>query len=430
MTKFDFYLLFTDHIFLCVSILFVCNFFTLLLIRKHIYSIYDPMFFFTILGASSYSVVFITYYFGKISEFYVISFLLTQISFFVGWLLIKPINAIKIKSFDINKSGLWFYIIASITHIASQLIVYYVKGIPLLSVSRLEIFTGGGGFGVFNRLIIITSVLSLSIAIFRVLYDYDRSFIGRLFDNLNILLFIIFSVLSGSKSGLLTFIFIYGLTVFFSKQFYLNRFKEDKFERLVIFIIMLSTPVALMTIYIQNVGVYNDVDIKFIISGLMMRFVNTGDIFFMAWGDNYINSVVKGNDALLALFKDILSATRIFDSSELPEHLGLTIFKTMYNTDVQSGPNARHNVFGLLYFGFFGAPFYSFMLGLLVGIMRNSFYRISKGSYFWMAFYVSTAYFACFIEQDFTSMAMMYIFSLLLIYPLVYLLAYILSKVS
>ena len=42
------------------------------------------------------------------------------------------------------------------------------------------------------------------------------------------------------------------------------------------------------------------------------------------------------------------------------------------------GPNPRHNVFGLLYFGFWGSPFYSAALGGIVGIVRNYGWRMIR----------------------------------------------------
>lgn len=110
--------------------------------------------------------------------------------------------------------------------------------------------------------------------------------------------------------------------------------------------------------------------------------------------------------------------------------MGLAIFDSMYNTDVLSGPNARHNVFGLFYFGAVGGTVYSFILGWLVGFIRNKMYFLSGKGAFGLAFYVSLAYYATYIEQDFSGMAMMYLFSFGILFPVLCFISTVLYKGS
>ncbi|WP_455425038.1 hypothetical protein [Dryocola sp. LX212] len=175
----------------------------------------------------------------------------------------------------------------------------------------------------------------------------------------------------------------------------------------------------------KSLAVYGVVDIEFLFVGLMMRFVNSGDVFFMAWPNDFLATVMASDHAFMALFKDFLGATRIVPQDLLPTHIGLVIFDSMYNSEALSGPNARHNVFGLFYFGTFGAIIYSFILGLMVGFIRNKLYYLSGKGVFGLALYVTLAYFACFIEQDFSGMAMMYFLSFALIFPALCLIALI-----
>lgn len=432
MPKYDFYLLFTENIALGIFFLVLSFMSVYLIIRKHVYSIYDPMFFFLVMGASGYSVVYFLAYFNIINSYYLLMFLSTQVLFFCGWKCFKPIKMEKIhkREFLHFRSDSIIYGLFSLIFIVSQVIVYAYKGIPLLLESRLEVFAGGGGFGIFNRLIIVSSTISLSIAFFRILY-IKRTLVQKAIDGFMVLFFLLTQVLSGSKSGVLVIVFIYFLTVFYSQRFILFRGHEQKLKKKITYLACLSIPIALLTIYIQSLSAYGvgAVDFKFLIVGLMMRFVNTGDVFFMAWSHDHISSALNSDGAFLALFKDILSALRIYPIDELPVHMGLSLFQSVYNLDVLSGPNARHNVFGLFYFGPIGACFYSFLLGLLVGFIRNKLYYKLQPSYFGLLAYVSLAYFATFIEQDFSGMAMMYFFSFLLIVPWFNILAFILNEV-
>ncbi|WP_406682294.1 O-antigen polymerase [Escherichia coli] len=430
MAKYDFFLLYTQNIEAAIFFLLISLLSVWLIMRKHVYSIYDPMFFFLILAASGYSVVYFLYYLGMLSSYYFFMFLLTQWVFFVGWKLNRPIRVTEYKKdFKIDGAFSVFYYLTSLFFVISQLVVYRYKGIPLFAESRLEFFSGGDGFGIFNRIIIVTSTISLSIALFRIIY-LRRRLGQKFYDLFFVLFYLAVQVLSGSKSGLLVIAFIYGLTTLYAQRFNLSRHNEKRIKKYIFLLVVLAIPIALITIYIQSMAVYGTVDISFLLIGLMMRFVNTGDIFFMAWPNDFLNGVLSSEHGFLSLFKDFLGALRLIPQDELPVHMGLVIFDSMYNTDVMSGPNARHNVFGLFYFGAIGGTIYSFILGWLVGFLRNKVYYISGNGVFGLAIYVSLAYYATFIEQDFSGMAMMYYFSFSILFPVLYLITLTLYKGS
>lgn len=97
MAKYDFFLLYTQNIEAAIFFLLISLLSVWLIMRKHVYSIYDPMFFFLILAASGYSVVYFLYYLGMLSSYYFFMFLLTQWVFFVGWKLNRPIRVTEYK---------------------------------------------------------------------------------------------------------------------------------------------------------------------------------------------------------------------------------------------------------------------------------------------------------------------------------------------
>jgi hypothetical protein len=107
----------------------------------------------------------------------------------------------------------------------------------------------------------------------------------------------------------------------------------------------------------------------------------------------------------------------------LPVNLGLQAFWFHYDTDLLSGPNARHNVFGLHYFGPVLSVAFSFVLGWLLGIARNSAYRRLPATPMGMVTYMLVVSCAIFIEQDVAGQAIEYFFSLLLVLPVLYVLA-------
>ena len=69
---------------------------------------------------------------------------------------------------------------------------------------------------------------------------------------------------------------------------------------------------------------------------------------------------------------------RIYRWEDLPPAIGITL-KTMHHpSKVPEGPNARHNVFGLVYFGFWGSILFSFLLGCIISFTRNMLPLILK----------------------------------------------------
>lgn len=87
-------------------------------------------------------------------------------------------------------------------------------------------------------------------------------------------------------------------------------------------------------------------------------------------------------------------------------NLGFQLFQYHYDVDIMTGPNSRHNVFGLFYFGFLGSIIFSFLVGYLSSFFRNViFYRVN-GSVTGLISYVSLAMIAPFFAQDLPGLAL------------------------
>ena len=400
-----------------------------ILLRKHIYSVFDPLFFGMIMGICAYSTVFYLFHFNLISSYYLFSFILTQLLFFVGFILNKPIIKSKYSITDIVKNkdslALYIYILSSILFIVSQISVYYISGIPMLMESRLEMFTGGSGYGILSRIIYVTSIVSLSFAIYRI-YFVEKGILYKLFDYFMVIFSILIAILSGSKAGLLLLIFTMFLSIFFVRKFKDTRSAEKKLNKISIVLLIILFPVAILTLYVQ-LGFEN---VNEIFISLALRFIHTGDIFFMSYPNDTLEYLNTKDNGIIALFRSVLGALRLYSWDELPINLGLQVFWYHYDTDLISGPNARHNIFGLFYFGFLGSLIFSFLLGLLFGYIRNTLYRKLKGTESNMILYTLLVMSINYIGQDPSGQTIDYFFSILLMYPLIYLIAFILYQIS
>jgi heme/copper-type cytochrome/quinol oxidase subunit 2 len=342
-----------------------------------------------------------------IGSYYFFSFLLTQTFFFLGFLTIKPIN---IKNVIRNSSNarirfsatakILFYI-SVLLYVPSQLFVYYHAGIPLFMESRLETFIGGSGFGIFSRIILATSTIVSTILIYKIFFVKGRFFFERQLDTFLILFIIATGFLSGSKMTFLGLVFIMFFVVFFNYRAansatrrLLRKIRKRQWQ---LFFIAVIAAIAVVTIqFTLKYGGENTINP---LTALMRRFISSGDTYVLAYPNNYL-SQMKGGNPFLALFGDIFGMTRIVPWEDLPKGLGLQLYQSHYNTNLISGPNAKHNVFGLHYFGPYLSVLFSFLLGMLVSFFRNKlFYKVGL-SVTGMVVYIIFAINALSLETD------------------------------
>lgn len=419
MNHVEFALHFAEHAeagFIFAALSVIVN---LLLLRRYFYSIFDPLLYFTVLSAMAGSIVLYLYYFKLISPYYFWSYIATQTAFVGAFLLIKPPVTVPStrplsrypKSGTINI----LYFISVMLFVASQLFVYSRTGLPIFLESRLEVFAEGGGFGFLSRLILVTSTISLCGAFYRLLI-LERGVISRVFDCSVVAFVIVVAILSGAKGQLLSLIFTVSLALYFARKYYPTQTIERRVRRFFYFIVALAFPAALATIYFQaNIEGVGELAVA-----LVMRFFQTGDIFYLVYPNDVLSHLANGN-GFLALFYSPLGTLRLVSRDALPVNLGLQAFWYHYDTDLLTGPNARHNVFGLHYFGPYYSVLFSFALGLLFSFTRNTMYRLLPAGPIGMIAYVLLVNCALFIDQDVSGQALDYFFSVLILFPPLYL---------
>lgn len=416
------------------ALLIVLNF---IILKKYIYSVFDPFVYGVVTSSLAYSVVFFLYHMGLISDYYFFSFVLTQTAFFIGFFVFKPINikknkeTSKVSRLRYSTVAKYLYVLSVLLWIFSQLFVYYKVGIPLFMDSRLETFAGGTGFGIFGRIIPVTSSIAIIIAMYKIfiLHSY-KSVIHKYFDYFVILFTIIVAFLSGSKGALLGMIFtMFFIILFnyraFSDKSIIKKIKNIKRKQRIIFLLAIGA--AFFTIIVQFTLKYGDKNVNPLIP-LMMRFVNTGDVYMYAYPNGFIENMQGGNP-ILALFKDFFGMLRLISWEELPKHIGLQLYQDMHNTDDIKGPNARHNVFGLHYFGVIGSLILSFLLGMLTSYLRNKLYYKVNISVLGMVTYILLAQKALAFESDPPYIISQYVSIFIVFLPLLFI-SYLLAIVQ
>jgi hypothetical protein len=402
MDKLEFAELYASQLSVGLPITLITILVVYFILRRQIYSLFDPINFLIIAGGSGYSVVIFLYYFNYITDYYFYSFLATQTAFFFGMLSNRKRSLGSI--FQTSSVPLprytgpitVIYPLSIILFVLCQSIVYYTSGIPLLMASRMEIFAGGGGFGIVNRIIQVTQMITIAVAFYRLLF-IKRGFLYKLLDFFVIIFGLFVAVLSGSKSAILFMIFSISYVAIFSHRFDVSPRIFKRINRISFFLLFLGIIGGIITIVFQT----GNSSIEKALTVLAMRFINTGDVYFMAYPNGQLENMEPGN-FFLALFKDFFGAFRIIDWDKLPVNLGLQIFWSIYNTDMISGPNPRHNVFGLFYLGPILSVFYSFFVGFIISFIRNKVLLKTNPDFMGLILYVLLASNTIYMEQDMT----------------------------
>jgi len=374
-------LLLNDNTLLYAAILLGSLILYYFIFRKIYLSILDPIVFTLGFSAFGFSVIWFLYFTGNIANKYLISYLLTQAAFILGLFSFKTLRKEKIiaerKTFTLQHEGLFLkllFLISSSIYVIAQLVSYKVVGVPLLLGNHVDIYNSSGGWGLLGRFIDVLkpiSVITLIYFLFKKtssisFYIYKYSFLAML---------LIFYALSGSRSEfmmlgftLFCFVLLNGNEL---KRYFLN---IGKFE---ITLILAGLFFVFLTIIVQS----QDNDDGFSsLSVFMFRLVSSGDTYYFAYPNGNIEHL-NGTKPFLALFGDIFSTIRLIPRANQPEPLGFQLYKLFYDSDVTAGPNPRHNVFGYVYFGFYGSIIYSYLLGLLLSLVRNKlFFTFRKNS--------------------------------------------------
>lgn len=403
------------NIWICLFFVILSISATLLIYKNYILSIFDPLFFNSILSGAAYSVVFILYYFGYIEPSYLYHFLISQLAYFVGFLCFRPIkfNDSPFSNLgDLNITILTprikvLYILSGIIYVLANVFLYYYRGIPLFMPSRLEATKNIGFIASINTT---CSTIIAAILVYKLIVRSKFS----LFDKIIFIFFIVVSVLSGSKAVFLGIIFIA-----FYVALYLNRklnifisIRKINKKLFILFILILLFSASVILIRGENP-----------ISVILFRILMTGDIYMMAYVNENL-SIIQGNFISAVLPHKIREIIGV----EYAPPIGMQLYDFLYNADIIAGPNARHNVFGLVYLGPIFSIFFSFFLGLIASFIRNKSIYIFRRNMEGMILYILLVMQAFSFETDFPLTVFNY-FSYFITFTPIYFISYVVSSV-
>jgi hypothetical protein len=342
-----------------------------LLLRRHIYSLFDPLFFFLVVNeAFCITDVLFMHQYGMIESRYFTNYLLTEGALFLGFLQFRP-TAHKEPPGPLSQAPpaalKLLYRLSLFLFISLNILVYTQRGIPLLLNSRMVVYTIGGGWGLVSRLfdVLIAIILYYLLEILRRRH-------WRLVEWGALVSVIIIQVLSGAKSAVVDLVFLVALYGGYTGSLGTSAARSGRMLKR----LALGAVVSLLLVASVQSGVGEIAGHQVnLIGQVAARMVNGGDSLIYAYPNRFIEQL-DGHNPAGAVFKEYLAFFRLSDAEHLPKHIGVQITDAFLGPDSHFQTNAKHNIFGYVYFGYWGALLFSYLIGTSLGIVRYSLPRL------------------------------------------------------
>lgn len=304
--------------------------------RKYFISILDPFVFASFFSGLAVTVPFFLYSINEISFKLFLSFLFTQIFFFIGFRMFPPIKMDNFRHRQTRNSDSqeirfikWLFIVIGITNIVFQLVSYRLFGIPLYAESRLNIYGESGGISnLLKRILDVTYPFHIFLTIY-FLYSKNKSLFFKLYTNLSVILILIFSIFTGSKSAFMTF----GIAFFVYSLYAIKWGDWSIFLLIKKFLLKFTIVVFLIAILVIYLTEDSDNPLVF----LLFRLGQSGDVYYMAYPNEIIDKIPSTN-WFIGLFASPLSLLGIISRSEIPQPMGYFIMQYHYPEVEFKGP--------------------------------------------------------------------------------------------
>lgn len=424
MNSFDYFELVFENWFLYLASVVIVFFVYFIVFKKYYISVLDPFTFTCFFSAMAITVPVFLFFVNEITVRLFISFVLTQLFFFLGFRIFSPIEINKIeprKKLDIDGQEIrfikWFFIIIGFTNVSLQLFSYKLVGIPLLAESRLGIYGESGGISnLLKRILEVTSQCYIFLTIFFI-YLERKNLLFKVYTTISIVIIVVFSVLSGSKGAFMTFGF-----AFFIYALYAVKWGDFSiFFTIKKFIIKFGVVALLLALAV--IALSEESGNPFIF--LLFRIGQSGDVYYMAYPNEIVDKIPSLN-WFIGLFASPLSLFGLIPRAMIPDPMGYFIMQYHYPNIEFRGPNARMNILSYVYFGIIYSPIYCFIIGGLLSFFRNRLFYLLPSNIFGCIVYFLFLNAALKLEPDFHSSLADFI-NILIILPVFVFLSYYLS---
>lgn len=345
----------------------------LIVARKHVGSILDPLLYFIVTTSLAMSLAV-----NIIDEAtLLIRIFLYFLSFWCGFLLIMgstttgrhPAN---VENLHVDGVFPVVMTIGIIAFIVANLFAWHQSGIPILSnepsLQKTESFTGGLGF--VRRYNWGVGVFLFTGSIYWFLFN--RSRVAAIY----IAVVVFVTTLGASKSAFLPAIFALGLYLIRPFQNSRTISMVDPVRRSAKHLLFIATVPVLVVLALESEGIWASA------TAFMARLFYFGDVIFYWNNPDLRQHFMHANTPLdypFHLFGSFLGALRII-SYEAPLGNQFVQYSLSTGEDLSRylGPNTPFYVKGELFFGASFAPFYAAAIGASVAAFRRTFIRMKR----------------------------------------------------
>ncbi|WP_158656067.1 O-antigen polymerase [Aeromonas sp. ASNIH2] len=343
----------------------------LFFVKKHIYSIFDPLLIFIFFNGFSWATVLM------VSEInsrysYFIDLSIFNVCFFLPSFFFKKMNVRKIHDAMLENTRKFdfqvFYTI-SIILFFSTLALWLIKGIPILSENpdRAKSEYYEGGFGFVRYIHFVTPLFCIFFSVYCLVYLKNNFF--RKIILITVTCFSILVTLStGAKSALLPVVFVFALI----GSFDINNRNAKRIRKLsYIFMVGACLFVGVVFSIVSNQG-----GIDQILKLLMIRMIAFGDTFFF-WYEYDLEKKIESINLFAYLLSPLLSMLKIIEQ-QYP--LGSQLVSAVTGENLVSfGPNGQLPVV-LSLVSLHIKYALSLMFGFIFFYIRNNAYILIKTS--------------------------------------------------
>lgn len=361
MNNYEFYLnVLYDNWIIYVIILLSLFFVYFYIIKSVVKSIIDPLFVYLVFAIFANSIPPLLFFTGYIDLRRFSYFIISESLFWIAYFFFRRKN-MQTSHFVIKESIVSDYIffILLIIYVSSTLLTYAILGIPLFKDSRLETYANSGGLGILSHFIGFSSFYCNVYAF----YMINRGRL-RLWGIFAITISVIFALLSGSKSAILSLLYALFIYKYFYTRTTFNLLKYKKYLPLILVFPLLVISLQSGANFFQS------------IYAIIMRLIANGDCYWMGYGNDVIDEVVI-NDKFLYLFSRILAPFRLIDYSQVDLTIGVQIDWLVVPSDegIIKGPNTRLPILSWVLFRW-GGLFCSFIFGIICAWWHTRLYSM------------------------------------------------------
>lgn len=349
----------------------------LIVFKKAIWGIFDPLFVTVIMMGGAAFAVFVLWLNNWADAKYLISFLFTEICFVTGFLVStnffsRQATSHNIHNININRNFLnVFSLIVNLIAIVLQFYIFSQVGIGLFKegVNHVSIYDGFGFLKAFQG--------GIATIVFISFFYKKKIAVLNCLDYVVFALLLSAVILSGSKSGVLK-----PVLIFFVIEYYFHRKIGSAVTHIKWYNLLVLCAFPLLVIIILD-----NVDILQAIILFGARLIGSGDIFVMGYNDDVIRHISADSSIRYLFYPGWGSILKTIGFSITPPVvIGVDIYNYYYNA-ADAGPNARLNFLTYYFWGTFCGSFICFVIGYYIGYFRYKYGRYKHNMF---VFFVST----------------------------------------